>query len=114
VRSGETRVALDGSRPARLPARNAPWRRVATMSAPDPVHRPSLLVGEDTNGNVIWEGTQRELNALQLEVKAAGKEVITGTLLFPALAVTAAGAGVVIVDLVRTRRARSPIPDHQP
>lgn len=80
-------------------------QEIAQVGVLDPQENPDMWVGMDEQGNVVWQGTEAELDALLASGRADLQDDLRVRYLYPSLLVMAAGGALTIVAVVRARRA---------
>lgn len=79
-------------------------QQIAQVGVEDPQGHPDLWTGMDEQGNVVWQGSKAELDALM----ASGADDLQADLrvryLYPSIAVMVAGTGLVVAGAVAARR----------
>ena len=75
---------------------------VAAIGAEDPVNHPGLWTGRDEAGNIVWEGTEEEWQAVTTEASSEYQNDLRIRWLYPSAAIAVVG---LVVYMIGRRRS---------
>lgn len=77
---------------------------VVEIGVEDPVGDPDLWTARDERGDIVWQGSRADWDAVEAEGRSAYQSDLRRTWLYPALGIAMAGLVVVASDRLRKSR----------